>query len=163
MAPVLYSFRRCPYAMRARLALAAAGLEVELREVALKAKAPELLEASPKGTVPVLVQGDVAVLEESLEIMRWALQQADPLGWLNGDRAETAALLDQNDGPFKRHLDRFKYPDRYGDVDRKEHRSAALVILRQWQQRLQAGGWLLGARAPNKILFTILYVAEDGR
>lgn len=147
MGPVLYSFRRCPYAMRARLALAAAGQVVELREVSLKAKAPELLEASAKGTVPVLVQADGAVLEESLEIMRWALQQADPLGWLQADGAETAALIAQNDGPFKRHLDRFKYPDRYGEVDPLEHRAAALAILREWEQRLAVGGWLLGGQA----------------
>ena len=147
MGPVLYSFRRCPYAMRARLALAAAGQAVELREVALKAKAPELLEASAKGTVPVLVQADGAVLEESLEIMGWALEQADPLGWLQADRADTAALIAQNDGPFKRHLDRFKYPDRYGEVDPLEHRAAALAILREWEQRLAVGGWLLGAQA----------------
>ena len=147
MGPVLYSFRRCPYAMRARLALAAAGQAVELREVALKAKAPELLEASAKGTVPVLVQADGAVLEESLEIMRWALEQADPLGWLQADGAATAALIAQNDGPFKRHLDRFKYPDRYGEVDPMEHRAAALAILREWEQRLAVGGWLLGAQA----------------
>jgi len=147
MGPVLYSFRRCPYAMRARLALAAAGQVVELREVALKAKAPELLEASAKGTVPVLVQADGAVLDESLEIMRWALEQADPLGWLQADRADSAALIAQNDGPFKRHLDRFKYPDRYGEVDAMEHRAAALAILREWEQRLAVGGWLLGAQA----------------
>ena len=147
MGPVLYSFRRCPYAMRARLALAAAGQAVELREVALKAKPPELLEASSKGTVPVLVQADGAVLEESLEIMRWALEQADPLGWLQADGADTAALIAQNDGPFKRHLDRFKYPDRYGEVHPMEHRAAALVILREWEQRLAVGGWLLGAQA----------------
>ena len=147
MGPVLYSFRRCPYAMRARLALAAAGQVVELREVSLKAKAPELLEASAKGTVPVLVQADGAVLEESLEIMRWALEQADPLGWLQADGAETAALIAQNDGPFKRHLDRFKYPDRYGEVYPMEHRAAALAILREWEQRLAVGGWLLGAQA----------------
>ena len=147
MGSVLYSFRRCPYAMRARLALAAAGQVVELREVALKAKAPELLEASAKGTVPVLVQADGAVLEESLEIMRWALEQADPLGWLQADGAATAALIAQNDGPFKRHLDRFKYPDRYGEVDPMEHRAAALAILREWEQRLAVGGWLLGAQA----------------
>ena len=147
MGPVLYSFRRCPYAMRARLALAAAGQVVELREVALKAKAPELLEASAKGTVPVLVQADGVVLEESLEIMRWALEQADPLGWLQADRADTAALIAQNDGPFKRHLDRFKYPDRYGEVNHLEHRAAALAILREWEQRLAVGGWLLGAQA----------------
>jgi len=133
--------------MRARLALAAAGQAVELREVALKAKAPELLEASAKGTVPVLVQADGAVLEESLEIMRWALEQADPLGWLQADGAATAALIAQNDGPFKRHLDRFKYPDRYGEVDPMEHRAAALAILREWEQRLAVGGWLLGAQA----------------
>ena len=88
MLPVLYSFRRCPYAMRARLACAAAGLLpgecLELREVALKAKPPELLAASAKGTVPVLVLPDGAVLEESLAIMRWALAQADPGGWLQG-------------------------------------------------------------------------------
>lgn len=147
MGPVLYSFRRCPYAMRARLALAAAGQVVELREVSLKAKAPELLEASAKGTVPVLVQADGAVLEESLEIMRWALEQADPLGWLQADGAETAALIAQNDGPFKRNLDRFKYPDRYGEVDPLEHRAAALAILREWEQRLAVGGWLLGGQA----------------
>ena len=147
MGPVLYSFRRCPYAMRARLALAAAGQVVELREVSLKAKAPELLEASAKGTVPVLVQADGAVLEESLEIMRWALEQADPLGWLQADGAETAALIARNDGPFKRNLDRFKYPDRYGEVDPLEHRAAALAILREWEQRLAVGGWLLGGQA----------------
>ncbi|UPM50962.1 DUF952 domain-containing protein [Synechococcus sp. A10-1-5-1] len=147
MRPVLYSFRRCPYAMRARLALAAGGLEVDLREVSLKAKAPELLEASAKGTVPVLVEADGAVLEESLEIMRWALEQADPLGWLQADGAATADLIAQNDGPFKRHLDRFKYPDRHGEADPLEHRAAALVILHQWEQRLAGGGWLLGARA----------------
>ena len=147
MGPVLYSFRRCPYAMRARLALAAAGQVVELREVALKAKAPELLEASAKGTVPVLVQADGAVLEESLEIMGWALEQADPLGWLQADGAETSALIAQNDGPFKRHLDRFKYPDRYGEVEPMAHRAAALAILREWEQRLAVGGWLLGAQA----------------
>jgi len=147
MGPVLYSFRRCPYAMRARLALAAVGQAVELREVALKAKPPELLEASAKGTVPVLVQADGAVLEQSLEIMRWALEQADPLGWLQADGAATAALIAQNDGPFKRHLDRFKYPDRYGEVDPMEHRAAALAILREWEQRLAVGGWLLGAQA----------------
>ena len=133
--------------MRARLALAAAGQVVELREVSLKAKAPELLEASAKGTVPVLVQADGAVLEESLEIMRWALEQADPLGWLQADGAETAALIAQNDGPFKRNLDRFKYPDRYGEVDPLEHRAAALAILREWEQRLAVGGWLLGGQA----------------
>jgi glutathione S-transferase len=83
-APVLYSFRRCPYAMRARLALWGAAVTVELREVKLAAKPPELAAASPKATVPVLVLGDGQVIDESLDIMRWALSQNDPEGWLAG-------------------------------------------------------------------------------
>ncbi|MBM5792715.1 MAG: DUF952 domain-containing protein [Cyanobacteria bacterium K_DeepCast_0m_m1_088] len=152
--PCLYSFRRCPYAMRARLALAAAGLQpgrdFALREVVLKAKPPELLAASAKGTVPVLVLPDGAVLEESLAIIRWALDQADPQGWLTGwSSAENGlieTLLAQNDGPFKHHLDRFKYPDRYPGETPAEHRLAALAILREWSARLEPGGWLLGDR-----------------
>ena len=152
--PCLYSFRRCPYAMRARLALAAAGLQpgrdLELREVTLKAKPPELLAASAKGTVPVLVLPDGVVLEESLAIMRWALAQADPQGWLTGrgsaEHGLIESLLAQNDGPFKHHLDRFKYPDRYPGETSAEHRRAALAILREWSARLGGGGWLLGGR-----------------
>ncbi len=102
---ILYSFRRCPYAMRARLALASAGIEVELREILLRDKAPELLAASPKATVPVLVLGD-EVIEESYDIMLWALEKSDPEGWLKGrDDALIAAI----DGPFKTALDRYKY------------------------------------------------------
>jgi glutathione S-transferase len=153
--PVLYSFRRCPYAMRARLALAAAGLQpgrdLELREVALKAKPPELLEASAKSTVPVLVLPDGIVLEQSLVIMGWALEQADPHGWLAGwdgaAQAQMQAWIAENDGPFKHHLDRFKYPERFGDAglaERPSHRAAALAILRGWQEQLAGGGWLLG-------------------
>ena len=155
MQPILYSFRRCPYAMRARLALAAAGLrpglDLQLREVALKAKPPELLQASPKATVPVLVLPDGAVLEESLALMHWALEQADPLGWWcawgAGDQAVMHALIAENDGRFKQHLDRFKYPDRYPGETSESHRRAALVILRSWSERLAGGGWLLGDRA----------------
>jgi glutathione S-transferase len=149
--PVLYSFRRCPFAIRARLALAAAGVrpgrDLELREVALAAKPPELLAASPAGTVPVLVTADGMVLPESLAIMRWALQRADPEGWLAGwDRAAQAlmeALIEENDGPFKHHLDRHRYPERYDGFDHRRH---AIAILREWDQRLQPGGWLLGDR-----------------
>ena len=148
--PILYSFRRCPYAIRARLALAAAGLrpglELELREVALAAKPPELLAASAKGTVPVLVLPDGTVLDQSLAIMHWALEQSDPDGWLAGDRAASAALMAENDGPFKHHLDRCKYPDRYPGEPSADHRRAALAILRRWQARLTPGGGLLGAR-----------------
>lgn len=151
--PCLYSFRRCPYAMRARLALAAAGLhpgrDLTLREVALKAKPPELLQCSPKGTVPVLVLPDGPAIEESLAIMRWALAQADPQGWLAGwsvaDQQVMDALVAENDGPFKHHLDRFKYPDRYPGETFESHRHAALAILQRWSSRLGVG-WLLGDR-----------------
>ena len=218
--PVLYSFRRCPYAIRARLALAAAGLvpgiDLVVREVSLACKPPELLLASAKGTVPVLVLppgagaepardpasepgpnpgppgGAQAVIDESLALMTWALARHDPGDWLRrGDgpaarahRAEMAALIAENDGPFKHHLDRFKYPDRFKASDRGgnpvggplgdrgshashdpvgdsihdspgdrpgaarlRHRAAALGILERWNQRLQAGAWLLGPGA----------------
>jgi glutathione S-transferase len=159
VAPVLYSFRRCPFAIRARLALEAAGWRpgqaLELREVALAAKPPELLEASPKGTVPVLVAPDGQVVGESLVIMRWALDRADPYGWLAGwdEAAQRAmqALIAENDGPFKHHLDRMRYPERYAAQEppgslRLRHRREALAILRGWGARLEAGGWLLGDR-----------------
>ncbi|MAI90248.1 glutathione S-transferase [Ponticaulis sp.] len=144
--PVLYSFRRCPYAMRARLALQASGLEVELREIHLKHKPAAMLEASPKGTVPVLVLPD-KVLEESLDVAFWALRAADPEGWLspwqeNRDAAD--ALLARNDGPFKHHLDRYKYASRYEDVDASEHRAEGLKVLEDLNARLEKTGYLGG-------------------
>jgi glutathione S-transferase len=154
--PVLYSFRRCPYAIRARLALAAAGLlpkrDLELREVALKAKPPELRAASAKATVPVLIGADGTVLDESRSIMQWALEQHDPDGLWAGrtdtERHTINALIAHNDGPFKHHLDRFKYADRDGAeglAQQPHHRQAALAILRQWNTRLAPGAaWLLG-------------------
>lgn len=139
--PVLYSFRRCPYAMRARMALWAAGVTVELREVKLAAKPPALLAASPKGTVPVLVLADGSVIDQSLDIMRWALAQADPEGWLAGD---DAALIAANDGPFKHHLDRAKYPGRYEDDGVTDHRAAALALLAPLETRLAEAPYLCG-------------------
>ncbi len=141
--PVLYSFRRCPYAMRARMALAVSGTACEHREVVLRDKPPELLEISPKGTVPVLVAGAGEVLEESLDIMRWALDRKDPEGWLERD---DPALVAANDGPFKHHLDRYKYATRFADADRAEHRSAALALLRGLEERLAGSAHLCGDR-----------------
>ena len=155
--PILYSFRRCPYAIRARLALQLAGLrpglDLELREVALRAKPPELLRASAKGTVPVLLMpasGDLgfSVLDQSLAIMTWALERHDPGDWQRlgpgpaaaDQRRQMAALIEQNDGPFKYHLDRFKYAGRYPAGEPGEHRAAALAILRQWNRRLEQAG-----------------------
>lgn len=139
--PILYSFRRCPYAMRARLALAISGQRCELREVKLSAKPAAMLDASPKGTVPVLVLADGQVVAESLDIMRWALARHDPEGWLAGD---DTPLIAQNDGPFKYHLDRYKYPQRH-DSDALSHRESAQQILAELNARLgRNGGQLTG-------------------
>ena len=140
--PILYSFRRCPYAMRARMALWMAGIAVELREVKLAAKPPELIAASPKATVPVLVIPGGNVIDQSLEIMRWALAQNDPEGWLAGD---DTALIAANDGPFKHHLDRAKYPTRY-EADGIDHRAAALALLLPLEARLERTAHLCGPR-----------------
>jgi glutathione S-transferase len=138
--PVLYSFRRCPYAMRARLALMVSGTRCELREVRLSAKPQAMLAASPKGTVPVLVLHDGNVIDESLDIMRWALVQRDPEAWLDRD---DAALIAANDGPFKHALDRTKYPERHG-ADAVTHRAQGLVFLREIDARLAGTGQLCG-------------------
>ena len=140
--PILYSFRRCPYAMRARMALWIAGLAVELREVKLADKPAELLAASAKATVPVLDFRDGSVIDESIAVMRWALHQSDPENWLSGDDLE---LIEEADGPFKHHLDRYKYPNRYenepgfGTID---HQAEGLKILKGWDARLSRYGQL---------------------
>ncbi|NJM64882.1 MAG: glutathione S-transferase [Acaryochloris sp. RU_4_1] len=147
--PILYSFRRCPYAMRARLALSISGQVCELREVVLRDKPPELLAISPKGTVPVLVVGDGSVLEESLEIMIWALQKKDPQGWLRPDHESMAmmqALIGECDGGFKYHLDRYKYPQRYAGVDAQEHRGQGSQFLAQLNTQLETTPYLFGDR-----------------
>jgi len=145
---VLYSFRRCPYAMRARLALWVAGDPVQLREVVLRNKPQALLDVSPKGTVPVWVGSDGRVVDESVLIMLQTLEARDPLGWLPRDGEEDAqimALIAHNDGPFKLALDRFKYTNRYEGVDREAERQILEGVLTAYEARLQ-GGWLVGGR-----------------
>ncbi len=148
--PILYSFRRCPYAMRARLALAISGQACELREVVLKAKPAELLSASAKASVPVLVLPGGKVIDQSLDIMRWALQRNDPAHWLTSNSAQTAqvqALIDDCEKTFKHHLDRYKYPGRYAGVNALDHRAAAAIWLVQLGQQLTPEGWLFGPAA----------------
>lgn len=147
--PVLYSFRRCPYAMRARLALAVSQQRVELREIELRNRPDEIYAASAKGTVPVLVLPSGEVIDESLDVMRWALAQQDPEGWLPSQPADQALsdeLLARNDGSFKHHLDRYKYATRYEDVDEQEHRSEAAKILFDLDARLQEHDYLIDAQ-----------------
>jgi len=122
--------------MRARLALAVSGVDYELREVSLKNKPDELLAASPKGTVPVLILPGGKVIDESLDIMRWALAQNDPDGWLKHPLDEMLALIAGNDGHFKHALDRYKYPNRYPLESNGDTNTFALA------QRLDAASWL---------------------
>ena len=136
--PVLYSFRRCPYAMRARLALLVSAADCELREVKLSAKPQAMLDASPKGTVPVLVLPDGRVIDESLDVMRWALGRRDPEGWLERDAPD---LIARNDTAFKQDLDRYKYPERH-DSDALAHREQGLEFFRTLESRLARFGQL---------------------
>lgn len=158
--PVLYSFRRCPYAIRARLALLASGQACELREVVLKNKPPALLAASPKGTVPVLVLPDGTVIDQSLDIMQWALRRHDPMGWLGPEgtgSSDALALIAECDGDFKVQLDRYKYPHRHTpDValpdpaltdEAPTARTRAAAFLLRLEQRLEANRHLTGPRA----------------
>lgn len=143
--PILYSFRRCPYAMRARLALAAAGVGVELREVELRNKPAELLAISPKATVPVLLTATGEVIDESLDIMFWALRRHDPEAWLAG--AEPArVLIARNDGEFKPWLDRYKYADRYPEYSRTDYRRRGEAFLTELEDRLRRAAYLHGDR-----------------
>ena len=125
--PILYSFRRCPYAIRARLAIYSAGIQVELREVLLREKAPKFLETSESKTVPCLRTKDT-ILDESLEIMIWALNINDPENWLE-ERESSLDLITKCDGSFKKALDRTKYPNRYPEEDPQENRMHASKFL----------------------------------
>ena len=148
--PILYSFRRCPYAMRARLAVAASRTPCELREVVLRDKPQALLDVSPKATVPVLVDTDGTIIDESLDIMLWALNQNDPDAWLRpsqGSLADILALICECDGSFKHHLDRYKYPQRYENVETHAHRDEAAAWLRTLNDRLVAAPYLFGHHA----------------
>jgi glutathione S-transferase len=138
MTPILYSFRRCPYAMRARLALAVTQTEVALREVVLRDKPVAFLTASPSATVPCLITG-TGVIDESLDIMKWALAQRDPENWLSMPETGNDWIA-RADGPFKHALDRTKYASRYPTEDAASHRTAASAFLRDLDRALDP--WL---------------------
>ena len=144
--PILWTFRRCPYAMRARLAIASAGVEVEMREILLRDKPAPFLEASPKGTVPVVESGD-RVIEESLDVMLWALEQNDPKGWLDMP-SYGFDLIAESDGPFKTALDRYKYASRHADVDVSKEQHNAGLFLHKLNDVLESQGFLF-AQSPR--------------
>ena len=145
--PILYSFRRCPYAMRARLALMVSNRVCELREVVLRDKPQEMLEVSAKGTVPILIDVDGRVLDQSIDIMLWALRQHDPEKWLmpqQGSVTEMLELIALFDEGFKYHLDRYKYPDRYPGVDAQVHRYEGSLYLGRLNAQLSVTKYLFG-------------------
>ncbi|MEQ9489780.1 MAG: glutathione S-transferase [Alphaproteobacteria bacterium] len=148
--PVLYSFRRCPYAMRARMALAVSGQRHAHREVLLRDKPPEMIAASPKATVPVLQFDDGTVQEESLDIMLWTLKRNDPEHWLtpqNDTLDDMLALIAEADTDFKHHLDRYKYTTRYEDsTDPVHHRTQGMAFLERLDRRLEQSAFLFGDR-----------------
>ena len=152
---ILYSFRRCPYAMRARLALWQSGVIFELREIVLRDKPQPMLDASPKGTVPVLVLDTRAktgidkpvVIDESLDIMLWALTQKDPSNWLltESDTLDTAlAFVERNDNEFKGWLDKYKYFDRFPEHSQQHYRAQGEVFLAELESRLKTSAFLSG-------------------
>ena len=141
----LYSFRRCPYAMRARLGLLFAELPVELREITLKNKPAHMLAISPKGTVPVLQIADGVVIEESREIMEWALEQQDPQELMNPKTLHQGnTLIEQNDQEFKHWLDRYKYADRHIEMTQTEYRQKGEAFLQILEALLTKNTYLLG-------------------
>ena len=145
---ILYSYRRCPYAMRARMALSYAKIPVEIREISLKNKPAHLLQVSPKATVPVLLLPDGKVIDQSFDIMQWALQFADTDGWLDVDMNKTLQLIRDNDGAFKQSLDRYKYAIRYPEYTEAFYRSQGEVFLLQLECLLNQNKYLL-ANAPS--------------
>jgi len=147
MKPILYSFRRCPYAMRARMALAYAGTDFEHREILLQHKPKALIQASAKGTVPVLVIGNGVVIDESLDIMYWALSQHDPEHWLTPDNTQTLRLLQEHDHIFKPLLDKYKYAVRFPDHSEIEYRQQGEIFLTMLEEKLSKHAFLIGNQA----------------
>ena len=138
--PILYSFRRCPYAMRARLAIKASGLIVEIREVELKKKPKEFLNISPKATVPIVYISSKQIIEESLDIMEWALKINDPLNLLKNEklnRIEIHSILNKLENEFKQNLDRYKYSSRFDLPNPRLYRDKNLQTLNEFNNLLQ--------------------------
>jgi len=143
--------------MRARMALAASGAEVMLREVLLKDKPAELLAASPKATVPVLVLSDGRVVEESLDVMQWALEYRDPLNWLEGEALDSD-WISACDGDFKHWLDRYKYAERYPEHAAEDYRQNAEAFIQKLEDQLSSTDWVGGdaANAVDVALFPFM-------
>lgn len=165
--PVLYSFRRCPYAMRARLAISYAQRQVALREILLSDKPKQLLDISPKATVPVLQLADGSVIDESFDIMLWALKQADPDGWLQYGNEDSASsiltwLVFETDaeGHFKQSLDRYKYFERYPERSMESYRSEGEAFIAKLENRLLGQDYLSGAKKSLADMVVLPFVRQ---
>jgi len=154
--PVLYSFKRCPYAMRTRMALKLADIKCELREVRLNNKPNHMLEVSPKGTVPILILKD-SVIDESMEIINWVLTKVDLFkNDISQDQMDLSEEIILNfDNKFKHHLDRYKYSTRYEDADLEFHQNECLNILYDLEKIISNGDWIFGDKL-NKLDISIL-------
>lgn len=154
--PILYSFKRCPYAMRARMAIKLANIRCEIREIRLNNKPEHMLEASPKGTVPVLILED-KIIDESIEIIEWVLDQDNVFeGNLNQNQvALSEELISIFDEKFKYHLDRYKYAARYNNANSDKNRSQCMEILIELNQIISNKKWIFG-ESINKLDISIL-------
>ena len=146
--PVLYTFRRCPYAIRARMALSYSKIKVELKEILLSNRPSALYAVSQKGTVPVLCINDITIIDESLDIMKWALMQNDPNLWISFNKRIQFDMITENDNEFKYWLDRYKYFDRYPEKNREYYRTKCGEFLTKLNQLLEYNNYLL----TNKLL-----------
>ena len=146
MLPILYSFRRCPYAIRARMAIAYASINLEVREVSLANKPLEMTQISPNGTVPVL-QLDNRIIDESIEVMAWALEQSDPDNWLALYlEQQQQSLIEENDNSFKAYLDKYKYWDRFPEQPQQAYRGQAEQFISRLDKNLSEHRYLLGEK-----------------
>jgi glutathione S-transferase len=157
--PILYSLQHCPYAMRARMALLLAKQAVELRAIVLKNKPTEMLIASPKGTVPVLIVDQISVIDESIDIMIWALQRNDPQNLLYNDRAKILpamlSLINRNDNEFKICLEKYKHAKRYHDISKVHYRQQCENFILHLEQRLSSNNFFMGEK-PSLADYAIL-------
>lgn len=141
--PRLYTYRRCPYAIRSRLALYQAKIDYESIEISLKDKPIDFLALSPKGTVPVLVDNNEKVIEESLEIMIWALNKSDPDNWILNDNNLSQELIYENDFSFKKNLDRYKYADRFPEHPKEYYRAQCELFINVLNEKLKSKNYLM--------------------
>ena len=148
--PILYSFRRCPYAMRARMAIKYSGITAEIREILLRDKPQSMLKASPKGTVPVLITSDGQVIDQSLDIMLWALKINDPQQWLafedSGKLTIINSLIIENDTSFKQALDNYKYSVRQPEHSAEFYRDSGQNFIKKLDDMLQDNKYLLDSK-----------------